>query len=44
MVFMNLDVCTKFQTAMFEIVNVLSRYDGMGADRIRDTIVSRKAV
>ena len=44
MVFMHLDVCTKFQMAMFEIVNALTRDDGMGVDRVGDTIASGKAV
>ena len=44
MLFMHLYVGAKFQAAMFEIVDALASYDGMGTDRVRDTTVDGKAV
>ena len=42
--FVDLDIGAKFKVAMLEVVDALTRDDGAGAERVRDTVVSGEAV
>ena len=42
--FVDLDVGAEFKVAMLEVVDALTRDNGAGAERVRDTIASGEAV